>query len=117
MVQAVGEGSKKLQRKAAIVKKRQHNKKSHEDQRPPSPKSQILLKASHGSDSGKFSPKKRKCSSKYGTPSESIEILYQKVCSQSVRMRKMLIEYFKGYSTKRKRPLHALWHYQCKLLF
>ena len=80
MVQAVGEGSKKSKRQATIVKKRTHNnKKSHEDQRPTSPKSLTLLKANHGSDSGKFSPKKKKCSSQYETAFESVEILDQKV--------------------------------------
>ena len=79
MVQAVGEGSKKSKRQAKIVKKRIHNKKSHEDQRPTSPKSQTLVKANHGSSSGKFSPKKKKCSSKNETAFESVEILDQKV--------------------------------------
>ena len=79
MVQAAGEGSKKSKRQATIVKKRTHNKKSHEDQRPTSPKSQTLLKANHGSGSGKFSPKKKKCSSKNETAFESVEILDQKV--------------------------------------
>ena len=79
MAQAVGEGSKKSKRQATMLKKRQHNKKLHEDQRRTSPKSLTLLKANHGSDTGLFSPKKKKCSSKYETAFESVEILDQKV--------------------------------------